>query len=114
MLVVLANSLVLFWPQRLRLTLAEFSRSLQLGRTAEPLMSHVPACTSKAFPTKDVRSLSATAAQELRRRNRPAGWLVRKKLLPVCEHVVQKTRFSRTVSNDATGAEKTLDLLHVL
>jgi hypothetical protein len=106
MLVVLANSLVLFWPQRLRLTLAEFSRS--------PLMSHVPACTSKAFPTKDVRSLSATAAQELRRRNRPAGWLVRKKLLPVCEHVVQKTRFSRTVSNDATGAEKTVDLLHVL
>jgi hypothetical protein len=62
MVVVLTDSTVLFWTQRPRLTLAEFSCSLQLGRTAEPLMLHVPACTSKAFSSKDLRLFSATIA----------------------------------------------------
>jgi hypothetical protein len=75
MVVVLANSLVLFWPQRLRLTLAELSRSLQLGRTAEPLMSHVPACTSKAFPTKGCEVALGNGCPRTPEEEEQAGWV---------------------------------------
>jgi hypothetical protein len=88
---------------------------LQLGRTAEPLISHVPACTSRVFPSKDLRLLSATAAKELHTSAGSAGWVAGSRNTFRSERASASFRRQgqEPFHDDATGADKTLDLLHV-